>query len=158
MYAGRYAPLIEPIEGAGRIALRLEAEDWLTARNMGHQVAEDWIRSKRNPDAGLGPERVAELVAGENLVGPRQEKFQGTEWQLLQLDLASVLAQSHSGQYYVRVLRHSFGSGHSEKFAGPAATVRRPSGRHRGRQAKHGYFGFLAWFESASHAGELVAR
>ena len=62
MYAGSYAPLIEPIEGAGRIALRLEAEDWLIAGNMEHQVAEDWVRSKRKPDAGVGPDDLRATI------------------------------------------------------------------------------------------------
>src|SRR5580704_15839650 len=55
MDARSYAPLIEPIERAGRIALRLEAEDWLIAGNMKHQVAEDCVRSKRKPDSGVEP-------------------------------------------------------------------------------------------------------
>ena len=55
MDARSYAPLIEPIEGAGRIALRLEAEDWLIAGNMEHQMAEDCVRSKRKPDTGVEP-------------------------------------------------------------------------------------------------------
>ena len=67
-------------------------------------------------------------------------------------------APSHSGRHCARVLPHPFGSSHSAKFAGLAATVRRPSGRHRGRQAKPEYSDSLAWPGSAPRSGEPVAR